>query len=82
MTDKELFCKALRENKDMLGFFANKNPKCPHCGSDYDISEHGAWQFYEEGEHSISCPTCDMDFDVSTRVSYSFSTDHQEDVCV
>ena len=79
MTNKELFCKALRESKDILEFFANKTPKCPHCGDDYDISKCDAWQLYEEGEHSVSCQSCDMDFDVSTRASYPFTTDHQAD---
>jgi len=65
--------------EDDWQFRGNRQPKCPHCGADYDVSENGTWRIYEEGEHDLSCPSCDLDFTVSTAVSYSFSTDDQED---
>ncbi|MDQ5978809.1 MAG: hypothetical protein QG602_1783 [Verrucomicrobiota bacterium] len=73
---------ALRNAGDALGrleFFANDNPKCPHCGCECSVSHNEWWNLYEEGEHEVTCPSCDQDFTVSTRVSYSFSTDNQED---
>lgn len=64
---------------ERLDFFANKNPKCPHCGEECSVSDNEWWHLYEEGEHEVTCPACDEDFTVSTSVSYSFSTDNQEE---
>jgi len=60
-------------------YCGNNNPRCPHCGTEGDVSENEWWKMYEEGEHDVSCPHCAGDFSVSTRVRYSFSTDEQED---
>ena len=64
---------------ERLDFFALREPRCPHCGTECEIGRHEWWRPYEEGEHEVTCPFCDNDFTVSTRVSYSFSTDRQED---
>jgi uncharacterized Zn-finger protein len=58
-------------------FRANKNPKCPHCGTDCAINDLEWWQLYEEGEHEVECPVCELEFTVSTAVQHSFSTDEQ-----
>jgi len=73
---------ALKKAQDAgwnLEFFANEQPKCPHCGASHDISQSGTYRLYEEGEHELTCGDCDRDFKVQTRVSYSFSTDEQDE---
>ena len=60
------------------GFWGADQPKCPHCGTVFDVSEHGAWNVYEEGEHELSCGDCDQDFTVQTRVSFSFDTSNAD----
>ena len=75
---------ALKKAKEEDGHFpsdywGNKQPRCPHCGAECDVSENDWWKLYEEGEHDVSCPHCDGDFSVTTRVSHSFSTDEQDD---
>lgn len=63
-----------------MDFFGNKDPKCPHCGHDYDIRDNEAWHLYDEnGPHKIECWFCDNTFQVSSSADWSFSTDEQED---
>lgn len=72
---------AFRAEPDALGrldYFCNKDPKCPHCGTEVNVGDNELWKLYEEGEHDISCPNCDLDFTVTTSVTYSFSTDDVE----
>lgn len=71
--------KACKDTADRIAFFANDQPKCPHCGDECDVSENDWWHLYEEGEHDVTCPNCEHDFTVYTRVSYTFSTEHQDD---
>lgn len=78
----ELFA-ALRKAKEEeryypSDFWRKDQPKCPHCGTDGDVSDIDWWRLCEEGEHEVTCPSCGEDFTVSTAVSYSFSTDTQE----
>lgn len=55
-------------------------PKCPHCGEVYDITDNEAWQLYSDDErHDVECPSCDEEFQVTSRANWSFSTDEQED---
>jgi|JI10StandDraft_1071094.scaffolds.fasta_scaffold714724_1 uncharacterized C2H2 Zn-finger protein len=60
-------------------FRGNRNPRCPHCGDEYDVIENWTFRIYEEGEHALECPSCELIFTVQTAVSYSFNTDEQED---
>lgn len=64
-----------------LDFCANKKPKCPHCGEDFDIEDNEAWFLYDEqgGPHEIECDSCGLPFSVSSIASWSFSTDEQEE---
>jgi Zn ribbon nucleic-acid-binding protein len=65
---------------DWLEFVANKAPKCPHCGEDFDIRENEAWFLYDEnGPHDVECVRCGNEFQVSSIANWSFSTDEQED---
>jgi hypothetical protein len=66
---------------DWLDFWGLNAPRCPHCGTEYDIAANDAWRLYEEGEHEVECdgPNCGREFTVTVRVSYSFSTDEQPD---
>jgi len=62
---------------ELLEFFGNDNPKCPHCGVTSRIDDNEWYELYEEGMHEVTCPDCDLDFSVSTSVSYSFTTENQ-----
>lgn len=68
-------------NADQYGVFSfNKMPKCPHCGSDFGVSENEAWHLYDEnGPHDVTCPDCEEDFRVNSHADWRFSTDDQED---
>lgn len=62
-----------------LEFSSNKQPKCPHCGEDFDIQDNEAWHLYDDNDtHDVTCPSCDLDFQVNSSASWSFSTDEQE----
>jgi uncharacterized Zn-finger protein len=61
-------------------FCANKNPKCPHCGDDFDIEDGEAWELYDDRDtHEVECPNCNLEFRVSSIAQWSFSTDEQEE---
>ncbi|HWU19347.1 MAG TPA: hypothetical protein VN155_16825 [Devosia sp.] len=63
-----------------LEFSMNKSPKCPHCGSDFDISDNEAWSLYDDNEpHEVTCPSCDQDFNVHSHADWRFSTDEQDE---
>ncbi len=71
---------ALKAAESSVEFFGNKNPKCPHCGDDYNIVGNDAWSLYDDNDtHPVECPSCDLEFTVTTRCSYTFSTDEQDD---
>ena len=47
---------ALKKAKEEDGFFpsdywANDEPRCPHCGHVCHVSDNEWWDLYEEGEH-------------------------------
>ncbi|MDX1032815.1 hypothetical protein GOL82_16370 [Sinorhizobium medicae] len=68
------------KNGNSLNFWGNRQPICPHCGEEYDIREHEAWELYsEDGPHIVECSSCDMEFSVSSLASWKFSTDEQEE---
>lgn len=61
-------------------FSMNKDPKCPHCGSDFNIEKREAWFLYDEnGPHEVECASCNMEFQVSSWADWKFSTDEQDD---
>ncbi len=62
-------------------FGGRKAPKCPHCGSDFDITEGEAWHLYDEvnGPHEVECQDCDLPFQVTSSATWTFSTDDQGD---
>lgn len=63
-----------------IEFVANKLPKCPHCGDDFDISGEEAWSLYDENDrHNVDCPSCGLDYTISSIATWTFSTDEQED---
>lgn len=60
-------------------FWGNKQPKCPHCGSDFDIDRNEAWFLYDDSDrHTVECPVCEQEFDVVSWASWTFHTDEQE----
>lgn len=64
---------------DWLDFSHNDSPKCPHCGSDFSISENEAWHLYDDDDaHEVECGGCDLPFTVATHTTYAFSTDEQD----
>lgn len=70
---------ALKDADHSSEFWGNNQPKCPHCGNDFDIEYNEAWHLYEEGDHEVECNSCDLMFSVAVRVTFSFSTDEQEE---
>lgn len=61
-------------------FWRNKSPKCPHCGDDYDIERHDAYDLYDDAnDHEVECPKCELTYLVRSHASYSFSTDGQDE---
>jgi uncharacterized Zn-finger protein len=65
---------------DYGDFSWNDQPKCPHCGSDYSITENDGWRLYDESEtHDVECPVCDQSFRVNSHADWRFSTDEQDD---
>lgn len=65
---------------DSMEFWGNKQPKCPHCGAEYDIDRHEAWELYsDDDEHEVDCGTCELSFRVRTITTHVFSTDEQDD---
>jgi transposase-like protein len=72
---------ALKAAKSSMDFWGNSNPKCPHCGTEFNIQNNEAWSLYNDnGLHRVDCPTCEREFSVETRCSYTFSTDEQDEV--
>ena len=70
---------ALRKSQP-FEFFGNKQPICPHCGSNFDITANEAWHLFSEDEtHDVECNRCEMDFLVSSRASWTFDTEEQDD---
>lgn len=63
-----------------IDFSLNSEPKCPHCGEDFNIRENEAWELYDEnGPHNVECSSCGQEFAVSSHATWQFSTDEQED---
>ena len=62
-----------------LDFWGQKYPKCPHCGTVYDIDDNESWELYEDDEHTVTCHSCELEFQVNTIVGYRFSTDEQDE---
>lgn len=72
---------ALKAAKSSMDFWGNSNPKCPHCGTEFNIQENEAWSLYNDNDrHDVDCPTCEREFSVETRCSYTFSTDEQDEI--
>ena len=70
---------ALNSASDSFDFSMNKQPKCPHCGEVYDISENEAWRMYDDNNsHDAECPACGHGFIVNSHAIWSFSTDEQD----
>lgn len=68
------------KNGDFLAFVANKDPKCPHCGDDFDITDNEARFLYDDnGPHRVECRRCDNEFQVNSIARWTFSTDEQDD---
>ena len=71
---------AALKSKGWSSFFANKEPRCPHCGHDFNISDNEAWHLYDENDrHEVDCSFCEEPFTVISRANWSFSTDEQEE---
>ncbi|PZP62992.1 MAG: hypothetical protein DI604_28105 [Delftia acidovorans] len=61
-------------------FSANDQPKCPHCGEEFDIAHNEAWRLYDENDtHTVECPSCENQFNVNSHARWTFSTDEQEE---
>ena len=70
---------ALRNNR-FYEFDHEIHPKCPHCGTTYNIVDNEAWQLYDADQgHTIECPQCKLPFQVVVHTQYYFSTEDQPD---
>mgnify|MGYP001766702014 CR=1 FL=1 len=71
--------KAATNRQDEMEFVMNKQPKCPHCGSVFDIDQNEAWHLYSDDDVDIEveCDSCQEVFEVKVHCQYSFSTDEQ-----
>lgn len=70
---------ALKGGK-FLEFAVNKEPKCPHCGANFDIARNEAWHLYDDNDrHEVTCPVCDLDFKIESHADWRFSTDEQDE---
>lgn len=76
MSDGKNFI-ALREGRSS-DFHAQKSPKCPHCGAQFDIDAKEDWQLYSEGEHEVTCIVCVLPFTVTSVATFTFNTDEQD----
>lgn len=71
--------KALDAATNPIDFWGNDKPMCPHCCSDFDITDNEAWYLYsEDGPHEVECPSCTGRFHVRSIASWTFCTDEQE----
>lgn len=62
-----------------MEFSGNSQPKCPHCGDDFNITDNEAWHLYDENDtHEVECLRCEETFQVSSSARWSFSTDEQD----
>lgn len=60
-----------------LDYWRNKLPKCPHCGTDFQVWEDDNPQAlgYDDGDHTtFECASCGKEFVTVTTVEYVFST--------
>lgn len=72
--------KAAANRQDEMEFVMKKQPKCPHCGADFDIARNEAWHLYSDDDANqvVSCDSCEHEFEVMVHCQYTFSTDEQE----
>jgi hypothetical protein len=81
MSEKDkLWLKALTAAPSDIYFVMNKQPRCPHCGADFDIFENEAFYLYQDdGENEVTCEACDLPFTVRSVAHWSFSTEEQDE---
>lgn len=67
---------------DRIDYEQNTKPKCPHCGTDFEVWEddNPCGLNYEDGGHTtFECKSCNKDFVCVTHVRYTFSTAVSDD---
>lgn len=80
MSSDPLWLKALNSASSDIDFAMNKNPKCPHCGNDFDVFEREAFYlFNEDTSHDVECDVCDLPFTIRSVSSWHFDTSEQDD---
>ena len=62
-----------------LKYWQNKEPICPKCDQEIDISGNELYELYEEEEHHISCPYCDTEIIVESTARWVFTTSIDEE---
>lgn len=62
---------------DYIDYWGNEKPKCPHCGTDFDVwgDDNPINLSYEDGgQTTFECKSCHEDFCCVTNIKYTFST--------
>lgn len=60
-----------------IDYWANDLPKCPHCGTDFQVwrGDNPISLNYEDGgKTTFECASCSKEFVCVTMVKYKFST--------
>ena len=71
--------KGATNRRDEMEFVMNKQPKCPHCGTEFDIDRNESWHLYskDDADQEVECDSCGREFEVKVHCQYPFSTDEQ-----
>ena len=62
---------------DPIEYWRNDLPKCPHCGSKFEVWDHDhpmSLNYDDGGTTEFSCRSCHKDFVTVTHIEYKFST--------
>ena len=62
---------------DSIEYWHNRQPKCPHCGDEFDVwgGDNPQSLSYEDGgQTTFECKGCRKDFVCVTTTNYVFST--------
>jgi hypothetical protein len=62
---------------DSIDYWGNDLPKCPHCGTDFQVWKDDNplnLSYEDDGQSVFDCDSCRKEFVVVTQVQYRFHT--------